>query len=111
MTNTVEEAMTIKYVDKNGSLKVVTVEDDAEFSVKESADGTYYIFAFKSAHARGSRTRTQSTLAELLDKTTADKCINAIYDQLIAKKDYCDLSEIQLGKSEDTNDIEDTNDN
>ena len=94
--------MTIKYVDKNGSLKVVTVEDDAEFSVKESDDGTFYIYAFKSAHARGSRMRTQKTLAELLDKATADKCIERIYDQVIAKKDYCDLAEIQLGKSANT---------
>ena len=41
-------------------------------------------------------------LAELLDKEIADKCIERIYEQLIAKKESCDLVDIQRGESPET---------
>ena len=93
--------MRIKFVDKNGSLEVVNVEDDADFSVKESADGTFYIQVFKSPHTNQSGKLYQKEVALSSDKVTADKCIERIYDQLNAKKDFCDLSEVQLGTSDD----------
>lgn len=101
------ETMTIKFVDKNGSLKVVTVPDESDFDVKESEDGTFHIYSHVPG-LRGSRMRTNRTLAESLDKVIADKCIERIYDQLIAKKDYCDLAELQLGTASDN---AETNDN
>ena len=101
--------MTIKFVDKNGSLKVVTIPDGADYQVSEDDDGTYSIYA-NIPRIKAVRMMPQRTLAESLDKTTADKCINKIYDQVIANKDYCDLSEVQLGTSADNPDT-DENDN
>ena len=90
--------MTIKFVDKNGSLKVVTVPDESDFDVKSIEDGSFCIYS-QVPGVKGSRMRRNKTLAESLDKVTADKCIQKIYDQLIEKRDYCDLAEIQLGNS------------
>ena len=91
--------MIIKFVDKHGSLMVVTVDDDADFNVDTRDDGTYYIVAYKSPHTSKSRTLYRKVLAESLDKTTADKCIEQIFEAIVAKETSCDLVDIQLGKT------------
>ena len=93
--------MRIKYVDKNGSLKTEHFDDDADFSVLGESDGTIKIEAYKSAHTNKSGMLYRKILTLASGKTTANKCIDRIHDQLIAKKDFCDLAEIQLGNSVD----------
>ena len=66
--------------------------------LSEDNDGTYSIYA-NIPRFKAVRMMPQRTLTESLDKATVDKCINKIYDQVIANKDYCDLTEIQLGNS------------
>ncbi len=90
--------MRIKYVDKNGSLETVYVEDDADFSVKEKS-GKFYIQAFKSPHTNQSGKLYRKEIALSSDKATANKCLEKIDDQLNANKSFCDLAEIQLGNS------------
>ena len=78
--------MIIRYLDRNGSLRVTTIPDDAEFRVVKRTSGQFFILASGTA------------LAEPLDKDTADKCIDKIYEQLKAKETACDLVRIQKGE-------------
>ena len=98
--------MIIKFIDKEGSLRVVTVQDDADFKVRSNEAGMHDIYA---KLPRQLRRTPEIKLAELLDKETADKCIERICDQLIAKKDFCDLAEIQSDKSVDTSELGENN--
>lgn len=91
--------MTIKFVDKNGSLSVKNIDDDADLSVYENNDGTFDIECHKSAHTSKAGKLYRKVIVLETDKATADKCVERIYDQVIAKKDFCDLVEIQLGNS------------
>lgn len=94
--------MRIKYVDKDGSQCVATVPgDDVDYNVGKDEDGTFYVYA-DIPHARLKRQPPKKILAELLDKSTADKCIVEIYNQLKENNTFCDLVGIQSGKSEDT---------
>ena len=100
--------MTIKFVDKNGSLKVVTIPDGADYQLEQDDDGTYSLYA-NIPRTKAVRMMPRKILAESLDKATADKCIERIYDQVIAKKDFCDLAEIQRGELVDTDHTDENN--
>ena len=100
--------MTIKYIDKNGSQSVANIPDDATYKVEKNSDETFHVYA-DIPHARLKELSPHTRLAETLDKTTADKCIEEIYNQLMEKKEYCDLVPIQLGKSSDRSNKEEDN--
>ncbi len=90
--------MTIKYIDKNGSQCVANIPEDATYKVQEDSDKTFHVYA-DIPHARLKSMSPHTKLAESLDKSIADKCIEKIYNQLIEKKDFCDLVDIQLDNS------------
>ena len=75
--------MTIRYLDRNGSLCVANIPDYTEFKIVKRESGEFFILANRTA------------LAEPLDKDAADKCIDKIYEQLKAKETACDLVPIQ----------------
>lgn len=101
--------MNIKFIDKEGSQSVATIpEGDIDYKTGKDPEETFYVYA-KIPHARLRHQPSEKRLAESLDKATADKCIEEIYNQLTNNNNYCDLVPIQLGELTDISKTEDDN--
>ena len=92
--------MTIKFLDRAGTHSVASAPDNARFSLRNSGSSGYMVIAEyqqerKNSSGKAVTLNETEVFSGTLDKSTAEKCIDKIYEQLEAKESFCDLTDIQ----------------
>ncbi|MCY3743648.1 MAG: hypothetical protein OXH00_21755 [Candidatus Poribacteria bacterium] len=88
--------MTIKFLDRNSSQSVASAPDDAQFSLRSRSDSdSYTVIAEYKEQGTKSMVNAVTIFSGSLDQATANKCIDKIYEHLLAKETFCDLTGIQ----------------
>lgn len=95
--------MLIKSIDEKGNRAVGNYPDDSNFIIEQDREGLCYIAAHLPRPVPPQTLPVQRVVSAL-DKKTANRCIDKIYDQLKSKEKDCDLTVIQLKISEDSDD-------
>ena len=95
--------MLFKFIDEQGNKSVADYPDNSNFVINEDSNGMCYI----TVHLPGPRQKNELPVQRLvgdLDKEIANRCIDQIYDRLKTKSPDCDLTGIQRGLSNESED-------
>ena len=88
--------MLIKSIDEKGNKTIGNFPDDSQFIIEDSSEGSFYIAAHLPRPVPSSVLPVQRVVSGL-SKEIANSCIDKIYEQLKANEKDCDLTDIQQG--------------